>query len=918
MNVPELRNPGRLLRRLALVACVAGAGIVAAPSAQAAAAVGEAASADAPMPVSAAARANAGVRAKTGLRRLERAVGRQSKALGKKGTRKLRRIALGAGRALRRGRPCRALGALKRFIGASKKLRGPRRRNAGLALGVRAKELQRLVLVGAARRTSCGLRRPRVRVKRGLEPARPGLGKGRPLARFQNRDGSTVDFVENELLVQSGSEKALDRFLRRWDGKRLRTTGTKGGPTVHLVRIKTGLARPKGLSADLRRIDPLSRGRVAVSSGDGLELLAAAADEAAKGLTIGINWIAEPQQFLDRVATEGASTATDWSTNPFDLRYMKYGDGLSIGVTDAWRDLEIAKRLGNRVRIGVIDGGFAPSTDFSGASTGADGVTNNIQCGGGNPCPWHGTGTASVAAGVADNSFGVAGTAGPIGDLRMIQQGDGMWDNIDAVYDAFENGARVINMSFGMEVDALVSFAMIPFEDATEEAREQGSLPFASAGNEGIDVDAEDCLVVCWEEEWHAPCENGGVICVGGTGGNGWYRAPNSNYGHEWCGKAPCEVDIFAPYTVFTGPDPANGSIRKVSGTSFSSPFAAGIAALIWAAKPSLSDGLVALTLLQQAHNSPDKSVARYVNARAAVRTAFGGNVAPFLTIDAPANGAKGGYGGFTSFAFKATTADVGDESCCVVTWSSNKDGVLGTGESLEHTFSTPGARTVTATATDSKGATSSASVKVTAENAPPAVQIQQPTVGQNLARGAVHKFQAGASDFNEPTFSCGSLEWTTWRFSGFLLVDGPSGSGCQPAFTFNANDEWFVRVKATDSQGATATATRSFDVVDPPAQPVVTILQPDDGVTLEPDVFYALKGVASEPNGDPIAYEWRVTSPGGGTKTIGTGANILWRPGDDVPSDCGGEIFELTLRATDPDGTGTDTINGRVDYPTC
>ena len=207
-----------------------------------------------------------------------------------------------------------------------------------------------------------------------------------------------------------------------------------------------------------------------MSSGDGLELLAAAADEAAKGLTIGINWIAEPQQFLDRVATEGASTATDWSTNPFDLRYMKYGDGLSIGVTDAWRDLEIAKRLGNRVRIGVIDGGFAPSTDFSGASTGADGVTNNLQCGGGNPCPWHGTGTASVAAGVADNSFGVAGTAGPIGDLRMIQQGDGMWDNIDAVYDAFENGARVINMSFGMEVDALVSFAMIPFEDATEEA----------------------------------------------------------------------------------------------------------------------------------------------------------------------------------------------------------------------------------------------------------------------------------------------------------------------------------------------------------------------------------------------------------------------------------------------------------------
>lgn len=735
---------------------------------------------------------------------------------------------------------------------------------------------------------------------------------------MQNHDGGTVDFVENELLVQTGSEKALDRFLRRWDGKRLGTTGTKGGPTVHLVRVKTALARPKGLPADLRRIDPRSRGSVAVSSGDGLELLAAAADEAASGLKIGINWIAEPDQFLDRVATEGSSTATDWSTNPFNLGYMKYGDGLSIGVTDAWRDLEIAKRLGNRVRIGVIDGGFAPSTDFSAASTGADGVTNNLQCGSGNPCPWHGTGVASVAAGVADNSFGVAGAAGPIGDLRMIQQGDGMWDNIDAVYDAFENGARVINMSFSMEVDALVSFSMIPFEDATEEAREQGSLPFAAAGNDGIDVDAEDCLVVCWEEEWHAPCENGGVICVGGTAGNGWYRAANSNYGYEWCGKAPCEVDVFAPYTVFTGPDPGSDSIRKVSGTSFSSPFAAGIAALIWAANPSLDDTQVANTLLQQAHNSPDKNVARYVNARAAVRSAFGANVPPFLTIDAPADGAKGGYGGLSSFGFKATSADVGDESCCVVSWSSDKDGPLGSGESLEHVFSTPGARTVTATATDAKGATSSASITVVAENTAPAVQIEKPAAGQGLARGAVHKFQAAASDINEPSFSCGSLKWTTSRKSGFLTVDGPSGSGCQPEFSFPANGEWSVRVEATDSRGATASATRGFNVVDPPARPIATILYPDDGATLQPGTTYLLRGVASEPDGQPISYEWQVTSPAAATKTIGTGANILWRPGDDVPSDCGGEIFELTLRATDPDGTGTDTVNGLVEYPVC
>lgn len=908
----------RLLALSTLLACVAVAGVGAGGPAPARAADVPAASANAPLPVSAAARGGARVRARQGLRKLQTTVGRRTKALGKKPARELRRLAKGAARELRRGRACLTLKALRRFIARAKRLRGGRRRAAAAMLGSRAKTLQRLVLVGAARRSSCGLRSPKVRVKRGLKPARARLAKGRPLARLQNRDGGVVDFVENELLVQTRSEKALTRFLARWDGKRLRSTGTKGGPTVHLVRIKTSLARPKGLPADLRRIDPLSRGRVAVSSGDGLELLAAAADEAAGGLTIGINWIAESEQFLDRIAREGASTLTGWSRNPFAIAYLKYGGGLSIGATDAWRDLEIARRLGNRVRIGVIDGGFAPSTDFSAASTGADGVANNLECGGGNPCPWHGSGVASVAAGVADNSFGVAGTAGPVGDLRMIQQGEDMWDNIDAVYDAFENGARVINMSFSMEVDALVSFSMIPFEDATQEAREQGSLPFAAAGNDGIDVDAEDCFVVCWEEEWHAPCENAGVICVGGTAGNGWYRAENSNYGYEWCGKAPCEVDIFAPYTVFTGPDPGNGSIRKVSGTSFSSPFAAGIAALIWAANPSMNDTQVADTLLGQAHSSPDKNVRRYVNARAAVRSAFGANVPPFLTIDAPADGAKGGYGGLSSFSFQATSADVGDESCCAVTWSSDKDGPMGSGESLQHVFSTPGARTVTATATDSKGATSSASIEVVAQNAAPAVQIQKPAAGEDLARGAVHKFQALASDFNEPSFSCGSLKWTTARKSGVFTVPGPSGSGCQPELSFPTNGQWSVRVEATDSYGATATATRAFDVVNPPAYPIATILDPDDDATLQPGTTYLLRGVASEPNGQVISYEWQVSSPAATTKTIGTGPNILWRPGDDVPFDCGGENFELTLRATDPDGTGTDTINGRVEYPVC
>jgi subtilisin family serine protease len=117
----------------------------------------------------------------------------------------------------------------------------------------------------------------------------------------------------------------------------------------------------------------------------------------------------------------------------------------------------------------------------------------------------------------------------------------------------------------------------------------------ASSGNDNKNVDAQDCFIVCWEEKWWTPCENAGVFCVGALGHDSIGRADYSNYG-----KAGGGVDLFAPGTVLVGFDPATTTglpgrfpVHSVQGTSFASPYLAGVAALVRAADPGLSAGSV-------------------------------------------------------------------------------------------------------------------------------------------------------------------------------------------------------------------------------------------------------------------------------------------------------------------------------------
>ncbi|OUM66419.1 carbohydrate-binding module family 18 protein [Piromyces sp. E2] len=126
-----------------------------------------------------------------------------------------------------------------------------------------------------------------------------------------------------------------------------------------------------------------------------------------------------------------------------------------------------------------------------------------------------------------------------------------------------------------------------PMMKKISEVTEDGGIIFNSAGNEGVEVyDTERGKV-------YYPCADKNTICVGGTynkqgskfdytffknsTGAPYERDVNSNFGKK--------VDLYAPYYVtisYIDIDGKRETNSVISGTSFSAPLSAGVAATIW------------------------------------------------------------------------------------------------------------------------------------------------------------------------------------------------------------------------------------------------------------------------------------------------------------------------------------------------
>jgi hypothetical protein len=168
-------------------------------------------------------------------------------------------------------------------------------------------------------------------------------------------NGRKADFVENEVIVFTNDQNALQGFARKWKGRivsGIDFSKIHGNsiPRAHLVRVDSSLADPSKLPQDLRAVNKISQGQIRVSSEAGLLTFAGAARENSLGLKTGLNWIFESHSIPNWSTTEAPSdfkdaTGDNWSNDAFRWPYMCHTGHddprciQDIGVSAAWRAL---------------------------------------------------------------------------------------------------------------------------------------------------------------------------------------------------------------------------------------------------------------------------------------------------------------------------------------------------------------------------------------------------------------------------------------------------------------------------------------------------------------------------------------------------------------------------------------------------
>jgi len=472
---------------------------------------------------------------------------------------------------------------------------------------------------------------------------------------------------------------------------------------------------------------------------------------------------------------------------PNDPLLSQQGQIAQIGADDAWTVTSGSAD----VIIAILDSGVATDhPDLKGSLLpGINVVDGNADV---SDVVGHGTAVAGAAAASGNNRTGVAGVAWGASILPIrVTRADGRASSsviAKAIIAAVYNGAMVINVSFGpLQTDKTVLAA-------AQRARHNGALVFISSGNDG---------------QTKTSAADDSALFIGAV--------DEASAVARFSTRGPF-IDFVAPgVRVLT--TERGGDYAPANGTSFASPIAAGVAALLWSVEPGFRPTTV-VEIMQQTAADLGKAGRDgdygygLVDAAAAVDLARRTNVPvdsapPALSVSSPADGAT--VSGKVTISAAATDRyGVADVVLSVDGEPIASDAVSPYTFSLNATGLSAGVHTLTLVATDTSG-NASAPVerqinvgRGASDKTAPEVVIIAPTEGATVI-GTV-ELRVLATD----NAGLARIVFTVdGKTQSSAAVDGPRA---EHSFFWNtstlSSGRHTVQVTATDAAGLSSSAS--------------------------------------------------------------------------------------------------------------
>lgn len=215
----------------------------------------------------------------------------------------------------------------------------------------------------------------------------------------------------------------------------------------------------------------------------------------------------------------------------------------------------------------------------------------------------HGTHVAGIIAGTVngtENQYGVANRVAKIMTVRAVPDGDERDKDVaNAIRYAVDNGAKILNMSFGKPVSPGKEVVW----DAFKYAESKGVLLVKAAGNENEDIGEHQYFPTNFKSPLDdKPFINNMIVVGANTNDPLMLKASFSNYNAKM-------VDVFAPGDKIYSTVP-DGKYEYLQGTSMASPVVTGAAAVLFAYMPSLKPDQVIESLVKTVNTSTSNGFA--------------------------------------------------------------------------------------------------------------------------------------------------------------------------------------------------------------------------------------------------------------------------------------------------------------------